>query len=96
MIECKSIKGNTFPLSNLTQYNLMLSYSGMDGVHPAIVIWFIDHDKIIYVPISVVKELKEDNKKSININKLPESVRVVDSVKKRVYLTADYSFLGEF
>lgn len=60
MIECKSIKGNTFPLANLTQYNLMLSYSEVDGVFPAVIVWFIDHDKIIYVPLDVISELKKE------------------------------------
>lgn len=94
LIECKSVTKNTFPLSNLTQYELMKSYAKADGVYPAVVIWFIDHDMIIYVPIDKITELKESGKKSINVKNL-EGIRIVRSIKKRVFLTADYSFLGE-
>lgn len=32
LIECKSIKGNTLPLSNLKQYERLLSYKGIKDV----------------------------------------------------------------
>lgn len=94
MIECKSVGGNTFPFSNLSQYDLLRSYQGTEGVYPAVVIWFIDHDKIIYAPIAAIVDMKNAGKKSINIKNL-DGLKVVPSVKKRVYLTADYSFLSE-
>ena len=71
LIECKSIHGNTFPLSNFTQYDLMLSYTqGFEYVTGAVLIWFIDKDVVLYVPIETVTELKSKKLKSINLNKL--------------------------
>lgn len=92
LIECKSVHGNTFPLSNFTQYELMKSYATPDGVRGAVVIWFVDHDIIIYVPIEKVTELKQTNQKSISVKSL-DGYRIVPTQKKRVFLTGDYSFL---
>lgn len=98
LIECKSIRGNTFPLSNFTQYDRMLSYVGYEGVLGSLVVWFIDKDKVLYVPIETVTYLKNKGLKSININKLFELEDMyvdVKSEKKKVFLQSDYSFFRE-
>lgn len=95
-LECKSHLGNTFPLANLTQYDKLAPKVGIPGVRAGIVIWFIDHDKVLYVPISTVTQLKVDGKKSINIKMLDDkSYNIIDipSTKKRVFLDSDYSVL---
>lgn len=95
LIECKSVHGNTFPFSNLSQYDLMKSYMNYTGVYPATVIWFIDHDKVIYVPIKTLVKMRESDKlKSVNVKQIDRyDISVVPSVKKRVFMTSDYSFL---
>lgn len=98
LIECKSIHGNVFPLNNFTQYDKMISYIKGTDATGAIVIWFIDKDIVLYVPIETVIVLKEMGKKSININKLSElngKYVEVKSEKKRIFLQSDYSFLKE-
>lgn len=37
-LECKSIKGNTFPLRNLTQYEKLLAKKDIKGVRPGAII----------------------------------------------------------
>lgn len=96
MVECKSIHGNTFPLSNLTQYELLKSYNHFDGLNCAVLIWYIDKDKLLYVPISTVQLCKKKELKSINVTKLEEledKYIEVPFQKKRIYLSGNYEFL---
>ena len=95
-LECKSHEGNTFPLNNLTQYNKLVTKVGIPGVRVGVIIWFIDHDRVIYVPINTITQLINDGKKSVNINKIEaEGYRIINipSIKKRVFLDSDYSIL---
>ena len=95
-IEVKSHLGNTFPLSNLSQYDKLVVKVGIKGVRVGVIIWFIDHDKIVYVPVSSISQMKKDGLKSVNIKMLEEDkYRIVDvpSMKKRVFLDSDYSVL---
>ena len=66
-LECKSVHGNTFPLSNLTenQYNGMLEQSEINGVMCGIIIWWVDKDVTKYFPIEYIQYLKLDGSKSI-------------------------------
>lgn len=96
LIECKSHQGNTFPFANLTQYDTLMSYRGLPGVRIGVFLWMIDHGVEIYLPISTVKEMKQDGLKSFNIKMLnPRNYRffVFPSKKKRVFLESDYSLL---
>lgn len=95
-LECKSHLGNTFPLVNLTQYDKLKGKVGIPGVRTGVVIWFIDHDIIIYVPISTITKMKEDGLKSVNITTIEKDgykFYEIPSVKKRVFLEGDYSIL---
>lgn len=67
-IEAKSHKGNTFPLSCLTQYPKLILKKDIPGVRAGVILWMIDHDKILYIPISTFQKLYRDKKKSFNIN----------------------------
>ena len=95
-LECKSIDGNTFPFSNLSQYNMLLQKVGLKGVRAGVVIWFKDHSRILYVPVSTITQMKKDGKKSVNIRTDMDSkyrILEIPSVKKRVFLESDYSIL---
>ena len=97
-IEVKSHKGNTFPLTNLTQYDKLKSKVGIPGVRTGMLLWFIDHDKCVYVPTATVEKMKEDGKKSVNIKMLDTNeynIKIIPSVKKRTFLTCDYTVLKE-
>lgn len=95
-LECKEHKGNTFPLSNLTQYSKLKEKVGIPGIRVGVIIWFSDHDKIFYVPISTITKMIEHNKKSVNVKDLNNdeyAIYDIPAVKKRVFLNADYSIL---
>ena len=93
-IELKSHLGNTFPLSNLKQYEKLVTKVGINGVRVGAIIWFIDHDKVYYVPISTITQMKQDGKKSINVKDI-DTYRIIEipSIKKRVFLDSDYTVL---
>ena len=54
LIECKTIKGKSFPFSNLTQYERLKDFVGIEGVRCGTVCWFYNYDKVLYIPISTV------------------------------------------
>ena len=95
-LEAKTILGNTFPLTNFTQFDKLMSIPNHDGIHRGVIIWFQTHDVVVYVPLKTFIKLKEDGKKSFNV-KYVESKEydciVIPSVKKRVFLDSDYSVL---
>lgn len=95
-LECKSIKGNTFPLTNLKQYDKLILKKGIKGVICGVILWFRDHDKILFIPIDTFEKLKKDNKKSFNIKMLQDTYYksiIIPTVKKRTFLTGDYTVL---
>lgn len=99
LLECKSHKGNTFPLSNLTQFGKLQLYKDISNLYCGIILWFIDHDIVCYVPIQTVIKFINDNKKSINIKDLNNqdnyNIIILESQKKRTFLQTNYSKLLE-
>jgi penicillin-binding protein-related factor A (putative recombinase) len=96
MLELKEHKGNTIAWTAIRQYEKLLTYANLKHVFPGIIIWFSDHDKIIYCPIEEAKKMHDDGLKSINIKMLDEklyNVIEIPTVKKRVFLEADYTVL---
>ena len=103
LIEAKVHKGNTFPFSNLRQYDKLIQYKDSLNTYPGVVLWFIEHDTVIWCSIKDIERMKLDGKKSINIKMLhPKSDEVdynlyeIPSKKKRVFMDSDYSKLEEF
>ena len=95
-IEAKTHLGNTFPFSNLTQYDALCSKVGIKGVRAGVVIWFQSHSRVVYVPIKTITKMKKAGKKSINITKIDnEGYRFIEipSKKLRVFMESDYSIL---
>ena len=59
-------------------------------------IWFQDHNAVVYVPISAIDKMKQDGKKSVNMRKIaeePYDYVLIPSVQKRVFMDSDYSVL---
>lgn len=93
LIECKSHEGNTFPFSCLTQYDKLIHKVGIKGVRVGVILWMIDHDKVVYIPISTITKMKEDNKKSFNIKMLETkeyNVIEIPSKKLRTFMDSNY------
>ena len=58
----------------------------------------IDHDTVMYVPLSSIAQMKADGKKSVNIKMLADDTyRIIQipSEKKRVFLDSNYSVLAD-
>jgi penicillin-binding protein-related factor A (putative recombinase) len=98
LLECKSHNGNTFPFANLTQYDKLLSYFGIDGVRIGVLLWMVEHGVELYIPVSTIKRMKEDGLKSFNVKYIGNSEYrffVFPSKKRRVFLDSDYSLLSD-
>lgn len=96
MLECKSHEGNTIPFTAIPQYERLLNYKDLEGVNPFIIIWFMDHNTIVAVPIKEAEKMIKDGKKSVNIKMLLEktyNIIEIPSVKKRTFLESDYTVL---
>lgn len=96
--ECKSHQGNTWNFSYFTQFEKLKSKIGIKGVIAGVILWMIDHDVVVFLPVEEVAKMKKDGHKSFNIKMLDEkmyNIIVFDSVKKRVFLDTDYSKLLE-
>ena len=97
LIETKTHTGNTFPFINFTQYEKMRKYVNVIGVRVGVVLWMIDHDQVLYVPVSTITEMKNKNKKSFNIKDLHNTeynIKIIPSKKRRVFMDSDYSILN--
>lgn len=96
MLEVKSHYENTFPFSDLRQYEDLLSYKNSDVDVIGVIIWFIDHDRVIFVDIDTIEQMKKDGQKSINIRLIDKQgykYTEIPSTKMRVFMKSDYSVL---
>ena len=96
ILEVKSHYDNTFPFTNLTQYEDLLSYRHCIDTVVGVIVWFIDHDRIIFVDIDTIEQMKKDGQKSINIRLIDKQgykYTEIPSEKIRVFLRSDYSVL---
>lgn len=96
MIECKSHDGASIPFSAMPQYERLLTYKDIKDVHPGFVVWFKEKDTVIWVPIKTAEKIFLEGKKSIQLKMLSDSaydLYVLPSIKKRVYMDTDYSYL---
>ena len=99
-VECKSHRGNTLPFSCIRpeQITGMYEKSKIQGVKAGIIVWYIDHDLTVWVPIDEVVSMIESGYKSINIKDLnyPRNIIRIEGKKKRVYFDYDMQkFLEE-
>lgn len=94
-LELKSHSGTNLPFDNITQYTKLLSKVGIPGVRCGVVLWLVDKDKVFYIPVKTIEQMKKDGKKSVGIKSLEQGYRIVEipSVKKRVFMDSDYSVL---
>ena len=94
-IECKSVHGNTFPFSNITdrQYYGLLDKSQIKGVFAGVIVWWIDKDRTLYIPIQTIKSMKECGGKSIasTIN-CEVGIIEIPFEKKRVFCKYDMDY----
>lgn len=68
-LECKACYGNTLNFHNITdnQWKGLLEKSTIDGVIAGVVIWFIDHDLTVFIPIQALADHRFYGDKSVNV-----------------------------
>jgi penicillin-binding protein-related factor A (putative recombinase) len=96
MLECKETKEGTINFAKIPQLARLKDYIGLTDVQPYIIVWFSKHDKVIACHASEALKMQADGKKSISLKMLDDkSYNIIDlpSVKKRVFLETDYTYL---
>lgn len=94
-LECKAFSGNTLNFqSGITQnqWDGLLEKSSIPGVMAGILIWFIEHDRTVFVPIQELKRLRDSGAKSLNIKDILEDKVIYTDfpgTKKRIMFTYD-------
>ncbi|MEE1301199.1 MAG: hypothetical protein UHD64_00325, partial [Bacteroidales bacterium] len=82
-IECKSHRGASIPMGNITQYDRLKEKVGIKGVRAGVVLWLVDKDIVMYVPMSTITQLKRDGEKSVGIRHLNDyNIITIPSTKK--------------
>lgn len=97
-LEIKSTQGNTFALSKLTQADKLKEKQGILGVNAGVVIWFIDHKRVCYVPIEEYCRLEDNGYKSVNIKMVGDplfKVYEIPGILKRTFIDSDYTVLKD-
>ena len=100
VIDCKSIQGNTLPFSDLRQFDKMVTYKGITGVHLGFIVWFVDHDRVLWIPVQTMEKIKNEGLKSFNIRKMTDPADYffleIPSYKMRSFMKSDYSYLAAY
>lgn len=94
-IDCKAHKGASIPFSAIPQYDKLIEKAGIKGIRAGIVLYLYEKEKIFYVPISTIKQLMDEGKKSVGIKAFEEGYRIIEipSKKLRVFMDSDYTVL---
>ena len=94
-IECKTHKGASIPFVNITQYDKMIKEVGKPGVRSGVVLWLNEKDKVYYIPVSTIKNMKDDGKKSVGIKSVSDGYRIIEVPSKKLvhYMKCDFSCL---
>lgn len=93
-IECKTHAGASIPLCNITQYDKLKNKVDIPGVRAGVILWLYEKDVVMYIPIKTITQLKNEGQKSVGIRHLDNyNVKILPSIKKRVFMDTDYSVL---
>lgn len=93
-IECKTHKGASIPFDAISQYSKLIKVSGINGVRAGVVLWLYEKDKVLYIPVRVIKEIKDAGEKSVGLRHLEKyGITEIPSEKLRVFMKSDYSVL---
>ena len=77
----------------------MLKYKDKRNICAGVIVWFIDHDTVVFTPVSEVEKMIFENKKSINIKDIKAdkyNFVIIPSVKKRVFMDSNYTVLENY
>lgn len=92
VLECKSVRGNTLPFSNITefQWNSLMSMGDVQGVVAGILCWWIDRDVTLFIPSQKLREYKDADFKSLRYDIYDNAgIYQLSGKKKRVFFEYD-------
>ena len=94
-IECKTHKGASIPFANITQYDKLIKVVGKKGIRAGVVLWLYEKDKVYYIPVSTIIQMKKDDKKSVGIRSVEEGYNIIEIPSKKLvrYVKCDFSCL---
>jgi len=90
-VECKSVQGASLPFTNIKdgQWEGLVEKSKIQGVLAGILVWFVDKDVTLFIPIQVLQELKNVDKKSVRFDIADSRVITLIGKKKRTFFSYD-------
>ena len=93
--ECKSVHGNTLPLSNITetQWNGLLEKSQIEGVFAGVICWWLDKDKTVFIPIQTLELMKTIGMKSVRYDAIDDcdgDTVMIEKKKKKKRVFFEY------
>lgn len=94
-LECKTHKGASLPLYNISQYDNLCKKVSIKGVRSGVVLWLYEKDKVLYIPTKTITKLKENGEKSVGMRHLNSNYRIFElpSTKRRIFMDTDYTLL---
>lgn len=92
MIECKTTAGASLPFKNISDYQLKSLWESFIkySVDSYVIVWYYDKERCRAIPISVIKELINDGKKSIRYDHEDNRIIEITGKKKRIYCEWDW------
>lgn len=91
-IECKAIHGGTFnyKLIRDNQYFGLLEKSKFENIIAGVLVWFVDKDVTVFLPIDFIKSDREYGAKSFNPTKdFPAPCTIFKGQKRIIYFDYD-------
>lgn len=90
-LECKSIRHGTFNYRLLrdNQYYGLLKKSDIKDVYAGVLLWFIDFDMTVFIPIKYIKGQRLLDVKSFSHKDIPPMCTIFKGTKKRVFFDYD-------
>lgn len=93
-VECKSVHGNTFPLSNVTrnQWQGLLAKSKINGVLAGVMCWWVDKDVTKFITIQELEACKNAGYKSVRYEHDPFTIDGIIEIpckKRKVFFEYD-------
>lgn len=96
-VECKSTHNDKFYWDKLSQgqYEGMKEKFKIRGVYAGVILWFIQHDITVYIPIDYITKLKLNGIKGISYEDVvnTDEVYIIPQKKHRVYCDYDFTEL---
>lgn len=95
MIECKTTAGASLPFKNISGYQLKSLWESFIKyfIDSYVIVWYYEKETCRAIPISVIKEMIDGNKKSIRYDHKDRRIINITGKKKRVYYDWDWESL---